>query len=102
MPEGEGTLELLVTPMPAQVEGGSLHTEGADGLRVLSTRYRSRAVRDDTRQEVRTKEQLIQKLRTDNKRLLKEIKVQDEDLKYLEKLRIHRHGTGRPDGKGPA
>ncbi len=86
VPEGEGTLELLVTPLPARVDGGSLHTEGADGLRVLSTRYRSRAVKDDTRQEVRTKEQLVQRLRTDNKRLSKEIKVHEEDLKYLEKL----------------
>ncbi len=86
VPEGEGTLELLVTPLPARVDGGSLHTEGADGLRVLSTRYRSRAVKDDMRQEVRTKEQLVQRLRTDNKRLSKEIKVHEEDLKYLEKL----------------
>ena len=86
VPEGEGTLELLVTPLPAQIEGSSLHTEGADGLRVLSTRFRSRAVKDDTRAEVRAKEELVSKLQTDAKRLEKEIKVQEEDLKYLEKL----------------
>jgi hypothetical protein len=86
VPEGEGTLELLVTPLPAQVEGRSLHTDGADGLRVLSTRFRTRAVKDDTRQEVRAKEELVHKLQTEAKRLQQEIKVQEEDLKYLEKL----------------
>jgi hypothetical protein len=31
----------------------------AEGLRVLSTRFRTRAVKEDTRMEVRTKEELI-------------------------------------------
>ena len=53
---------------------------------MLSTRFRTRAVKDDTRQDVRAKEELIKKLQTDAKRLQKEIKVQEEDLKYLEKL----------------
>ena len=86
VPEGDGTLELLVTPLPAQAEDRSLYTEGAEGLRVLSTRFRTDAVKDDTRQDVRAKEESISKLQTDAKRLQKEIKVQDEDLKYLEKL----------------
>ncbi len=86
VPEGEGTLELLVAPLPAQAEDNSLYTEGAEGLRVLSTRFRTRAVKDDTRQEVRAKEELIKKLQTDAKRLQKEIGVQQDDLKYLEKL----------------
>ncbi len=86
VPEGLGTLELLVTPLPVQAEDSSLYSEGADGLRVLSTRFRTRAVKDDTRQEVRAKEALVRQLKTDAKRLLKEIKVQEEDLKYLEKL----------------
>ncbi len=86
VPEGEGTLELLVSPLPAQTEDSSLYSEGAEGLRVLSTRFRSRAVKDGTRQEVRAKEELIKKLETDAKRLKKEIDVQEEDLKYLEKL----------------
>ncbi len=86
VPEGEGTLELIVTPLPAQTEDSSLYTEGAEGLRVLSTRFRTRAVKDDTRQEVRSKEELIRKLETDARRLKKEIRVQEEDLKYLEKL----------------
>jgi len=86
VPEGDGTVELVVTPLPAQAIEGSLYTEGADGLRVLSTRFRTRAVKDDTRQEVRAKEELLKKLQTDALRLQKEIVVQQEDLGYLKKL----------------
>ena len=38
VPEGAGTIELVVTPLPPQTVENSLYTEGADGLRVLSTR----------------------------------------------------------------
>ena len=86
VPEGDGTVELVVTPLPAQTVDSSLYTEGADGLRVLSTRFRSRAVKDDTRQEVRAKEELLKELQTDAQRLQKEIAVQEEDLRYLQKL----------------
>src|SRR4051794_20157841 len=52
VPQGEGTLELIVAPLPPQIVDHSLYTEGAEGLRVLSTRYRSRAVKEDLRHEV--------------------------------------------------
>jgi hypothetical protein len=81
VPEGPGTIELVVTPLPQQTVDGSLYTEGADGLRVLSTRFRTRAIKDDTRQEVRAKQDLLKKLAAESQRLQKEIGVQDEDLK---------------------
>ena len=86
VPAGDGTVELVVTPLPAQTVDSSLYTEGADGLRVLSTRFRTRAVKDDTRQEVRAKQDLLKKLQADAVRLQKEIAVQQEDLGYLQKL----------------
>lgn len=86
VPEGDGTVELVVTPLPPRVVDGSLYTEGADGLRVLSTRFRTRAVREDTRKEVRAKEDLIKKLQADAQRLEKEAAVQGQDLQYLQKL----------------
>lgn len=86
VPEGDGTLELVVTPMPAQTVDGSLYTDGAEGVRVLSTRFRTRAVRSDTRQEVRAIQEQIDKLQAGIQRLQKEIAVQGEDLKYLQKL----------------
>jgi hypothetical protein len=86
VPEGDGTAELVVTPLPEQTVDGSLYTEGADGLRVLSTRFRTRAVKDDTRQEVRAKEELLKNLQAEAQRLQKGIGVQEEDLRYLQKL----------------
>src|SRR5262245_57911431 len=62
VPEGEGTVEVVVTPLPAEAVDGSFYAEGADGLRVLSTRFRTRAVKDDTRQEVRAEEERLKKL----------------------------------------
>jgi Domain of unknown function (DUF4139)/N-terminal domain of unknown function (DUF4140) len=86
VPEGAGTVELVVTPLPPETVSGSLYTEGADGLRVLSTRFRTRAVKEDTRQEVRSKEELIKKLGLEARKLEDEAAVQDLDLLYLKKL----------------
>src|SRR5262249_49180120 len=86
VPEGDGTVELTVTPLPAQAVDSSLYTEGADGLRVLSPRFRTRALKVDTRQEVRAKEELLKKLRDDAQGLQNEIAVQEQDLRYLQKL----------------
>ena len=86
VPEGKGTVELVVTPLPPQTVDNSLYTEGADGLRVLSTRFRTRAVKDDTRQEVRAKEELLKKFSTDAQKLQKEVAVHEQDLQYLQKL----------------
>ncbi len=86
VPEGDGTVELVVTPLPAQAVDSSLYTEGTDGLRVLSTRFRSRAVKEDTRQEVRAKQEQLKKLRADAQRLQNEVAVQEQDLRYLSKL----------------
>ncbi len=86
VPEGEGTIELVVTPLPPQTVEGSLYTEGADGLRVLSTRFRTRAVKEDNRQEVRAKQALLKDLEAEAKRLQDDLGVQAEDLKYLQKL----------------
>src|SRR3954447_10682812 len=62
VPEGKGLVEFVVTTLPPETIDSSLYTEGGDGLRVLSTRYRTRAVREDTRQEVRAKEEQIKRI----------------------------------------
>jgi hypothetical protein len=86
VPEGDGTVELVVTPLPPQTVDSSLYTEGSDGLRVLTTRFRTRAIKDDTRAEVRAKEEMIKGLEADAQQLQKQIAVQQADLHYLEKL----------------
>ena len=87
VPEGDGTVELVVTPLPAQTVDSSLYTEGTDGLRVLSTRFRTRAVKEDTRQEVRVEAGAAQE--TSGRRqsgFKKRSPCKQEDLGYLQKL----------------
>lgn len=86
VPEGKGVVEMVVTPLPARTIDGSLYTEGSDGLRVLSTRYRSRAVKEDTRKEVRAKEEQIRTLQAEAKTIAGEIRVLEQNLEFLQKL----------------
>ena len=86
VPEGEGTFELVVSPLPATTVAGSLAAEGGEGLRVLATRFRSRTVRDDARAEVRAKEDEVRQLEADSDRLRRANEVQSEDLQLLHQL----------------
>jgi hypothetical protein len=83
---GKGLAEIIVTPLPPQTVDSSLYAEGTDGVRVLSTRYRTRAVKEDTRKEVRAKELQIHTLKQDAERLQKEIQVIEQNLQLLTKL----------------
>jgi hypothetical protein len=86
VPEGRGIVELVVTPLPAQTMANSLYTEGGEGLRVLSTRFRNRAVREDTRGAVRAKEEEIKTRAGEAERLTKEAEVIRQNLGFLQKL----------------
>src|SRR5262245_15170051 len=44
-----GPLELVVSPLPEHTINSSLYSEGSEGIRVLTTRFRTRPVREDTR-----------------------------------------------------
>jgi hypothetical protein len=59
VPEGLGSMELAVTPLPPQTINSSLYSEGSDGIRILTTRYRTRPIKEDTREEVRKLEAQI-------------------------------------------
>jgi uncharacterized protein (TIGR02231 family) len=48
-----GRVELVVSPLPAATVSSSLYAEGADGVRVLTTRYRTRPIVADTGADVR-------------------------------------------------
>ena len=39
--DGNGLMELTVNPLPPETVDSSLYTESTDGIRVLSTRYRT-------------------------------------------------------------
>src|SRR4051812_44354119 len=53
VPEGAGNVELVVNPQPQHTVNSSLYSEGTDSIRVLTTRYRMRPIKEDTREEVR-------------------------------------------------
>lgn len=53
VPEAVGLNEVVVSPLPAETISSSLYSEAGDGLRILSTRYRTRAIASDTREDVR-------------------------------------------------
>lgn len=59
IPEAAGLHEVVVSPLPPSTVQSSLYAEGGDGVRVLSTRYRTRAIAEDTREEVRKLEAKI-------------------------------------------
>lgn len=86
VPAGTGLIELVVTPLPPQTLDSSLYSEGINGIRVLSTRYRTRAVKDDIRAEVRAKEEQLKSLQLEAERIQKRITVIDQDLALLGKL----------------
>src|SRR5262245_45574355 len=86
VPEGAGLTELVVSPMPAQTEDGSLYAEGSDGLRVLTARYRSRAILEDPREEVRKLHAQLVELQREGQRLQSEAAVIQQNLQLLANL----------------
>src|SRR5438552_7940852 len=46
VPAGTGTVELVVNPLPERTIDNSLYSEGSDGIRVLSTRFRTRPIKE--------------------------------------------------------
>jgi hypothetical protein len=86
VPEGLGSLELVVTPLPPQTINSSLYSEGTDGIRVLTTRYRTRPIKEDTREEVRKLEAQIKQLALAAEKLQGEIKTVEQNLQLLAKL----------------
>jgi len=44
VPDGNGLVELTVAPMPEQIIPNTMYTEGAAGIRVLTTRFSTRQV----------------------------------------------------------
>ena len=49
----QGSSELIVKDLPAMIIPESIYAQTSDNVKVLSVRYRQKAVREDTREEVR-------------------------------------------------
>ncbi len=86
VPEGTGLIELVVPAMPAQTVNTSLYSEGSDGTRVLTTRFRTRPVKEDTREEVRKLEAQLKELQTAAQKIQAESKTIEQNLAMVTKL----------------
>src|SRR5262245_35033422 len=82
---GQGTIELVVNPLPEHTINSSLYSESSDGIRVLTTRYRTRPVREDTREEVRKLQDEARKLHQIQERIQAEQQALTQNLALLGK-----------------
>jgi hypothetical protein len=86
VPAGTGMIEITVPSLPVRTLKDSLYSEGTNGLRVLSTRYRMRPVFEDTREEVRKLEDTKKKLDLAAEQLKSEITTVKMNIKTLDGL----------------
>jgi uncharacterized protein (TIGR02231 family) len=86
VPEGVGTMELVVTPLPPQTVNSSLYSEGGDGIRVMNTRFRTRALQEDRRESVRKLETRIKELAAAAQKLQGDIQTIEQNLQLLAKM----------------
>ncbi len=86
LPEAAGLTEVVVSPLPPQTMQSSLYAEGGDGIRVLSARYRTRAIAEDTREEVRRLEAQLKDLARKQAQLQADHKASQQNGQFLTKL----------------
>lgn len=86
VPAGKGALEVTISPLPPAAILSSLIAEGSDGIRVLSTRFRSRTVVTDTREETRKLQDELAQLTLAREKIDADVKAVQENLKTLVKL----------------
>jgi hypothetical protein len=85
-PEAAGLIEIVVSPLPPTVVESSLYAEGGETIRVLSTRFRTRQIAEDTREDVRKAEAKIKELTLKVTALQADLKASEENGKFLAKL----------------
>ena len=93
VPEAVGPVELTVTPLPASTMTTSLYAEGAEGVRVLSTRYRTRAISEDTRVEVRLLEAKVKENGRKLQAIQGDAKALETNTAFLGKLEVFTAAT---------
>lgn len=86
VPAGEGLVEVVVTPLPIHTVNSSLYSEGNDGIRVLTTRFRNRPVEEDAREEVRKLDDDIRKLGMDIQKAQADMEANKANIALLGKL----------------
>jgi len=86
VPDGPGPVELTVSPLPPTTIQSSLYTEGTDGLRVMITRFRTRSIPEDTREDVRKLQEEIKVLQASREKIDAEMRTIQADQVLLTKM----------------
>ncbi len=81
-----GNIELVVPDLPANVVPESLFAEGAEGLQVRAVRYRTRAVGEAPREEVRKLDDQIAALQAAQQEIAATQQLVAQHMQYLDKL----------------
>jgi hypothetical protein len=86
VPDGAGLIELTVTPMPDRIVPSTMYSEAGDGLRVLTTRFATRHVLEDTSDERRKLEAEQEKFMVIGSKIDSEIAGLQKNMDLLNKL----------------
>ena len=86
VPAGNGLIELTINPMPAQIVASTMYAEGSDGLRVLTTRFSTRQVLEDTSEERRKLEAEMERFQVLGSKIESEITSLQKNMELLNKL----------------
>ncbi len=86
VPPGTGTVELVVSPIPTHIINSSLYSEGNDKMRILTTRFRTRPIKEDTREDVRKLEDEHRKVSFSCQRIQADMQAIEQNIKMLTKL----------------
>lgn len=86
VPDGPGLVELVVSSMPNQIVASTMYSEGGNGVRVLTTRLRTRQVFEDTSEERRKLEAEMEKYMVVAAKIDSEIQSCDKNMTLLNKL----------------
>jgi hypothetical protein len=86
VPAGAGSLELVVSPLPEHTINSSLYSEGGDGIRVLTTRFRTRPIQESAQEDVRKLEDEARKLTNEAQKLQADMEACKQNMALLAKL----------------
>src|SRR5262245_18756831 len=86
VPDAQGVLELTVSPLPPSTVLSSLYSDRGAGWRVLSTRARTRAAKEDVREEARKLDTQIKTLQGVAQKLQSDLKAAEANNQLLTTL----------------
>ena len=83
----KGTSELIVQKLPNRIVSETLYAQGSDDVTITSVRYREKAIKEDTREEVKKLDAEIEQLQTRLRHAKDDHKLLRTNTGTLDKLR---------------